>query len=170
MLFRSVNSALAEATDTINNFQIQRLLAAVEAQANPGATIAVLGMSYKPMTGVVEESQGVELAGELAKAHFNVVVSDPLALPAAQAVLSAAQSISFEADPLKAIAAADVIVFTTAWPEYKEIPVEAFAQGDKRRIVIDPWSLFDIEAIALAADLVKSGLGSTMIKQVMAAA
>lgn len=165
-----VNTALAEATDTINSFQIQRLLGAVEARANPGATIAVLGMSYKPLTGVIEESQGVELAGELAKAGFKVVVSDPLALPAAQAVLSAAPTIAFEADAQAAIAAADVVVFTTAWPEFKDIPLDAFTQGGKRRVVIDPWSLFDIDAITAAADLVKPGLGSTMMKRNMAAA
>ena len=98
-----VNTALAEATDQINSHQVQRLLGAVEARAKREATVAVLGLSYKPHTGVVEESQGVQLASALAQLGFRVVVSDPMALPAAQAMLSAATSISFEPDARAAI-------------------------------------------------------------------
>jgi UDPglucose 6-dehydrogenase len=157
-----VNTALAEATDEINNYQVQRLLGAIEARAKSGAAVAVLGLAYKPHTGVVEESQGVQLASELAQLGFRVVVSDPLALPAAEAMLSAATSVSFEPNARTAIEGADVVVFTTAWPEFSTIPLEAFARLGERRVVIDPWSLFDMEAMSRIADLVKPGLGSSM--------
>jgi UDPglucose 6-dehydrogenase len=157
-----VNTALAEATDEINQYQVQRLLGAIEARAKPGATVAVLGLSYKPHTGVVEESQGVQLAGELAQLGYRVVVSDPLALPAAEAMLGAAASVSFEPDLRAAIGVADVVVFTTAWPEFSAIPLETFAREGERRVVIDPWSLFDIEAMGQVADLMKPGLGNSM--------
>src|SRR5215207_1707004 len=52
------NTALAEATDVINDHQVQRLRGAVDARAGLGATVAVLGMAYKPGTGVIEASQG----------------------------------------------------------------------------------------------------------------
>lgn len=165
-----VDTALAEATDRINSLQVERLLGAIEARASLGDTVAVLGMSYKPHTGVIEESQGVALAHRLAKVGFNVIVSDPQALPGAKAVLSGASNIAFEGDPEAAIAAASLVVFTTAWPEFAGLPLESFAVGGKRRVVIDPWSLFPNEAISEVADLVKPGLGSTMQLRDMAVA
>ena len=55
-----VNTALAEATDAINEHQFQRMIGAVSAVAEPAQTVAILGLSYKPDTSVVEESQGVD--------------------------------------------------------------------------------------------------------------
>ena len=43
-----VRCDLAEATDLINDHQIERLIRAVQARAAPGAKVAVLGLSYKP--------------------------------------------------------------------------------------------------------------------------
>jgi UDPglucose 6-dehydrogenase len=165
-----VDTALAEATDKINSLQVHRLLGAIEARAVPGETIAVMGLSYKPNTGVIEESQGVELASLLAHNGFNVVVSDPQALPAAKSVLGASPAIFFEEDAAKAVRSAIVVVFTTAWAEFAELPLDLFASDGVRRVVIDPWSLFDAKAIADHADLVKPGLGNTMRLRNMAAA
>ena len=43
-------------------------------------TIGILGLSYKPGTNVIEESQGIALATGLIKKGFQVVVYDPMAL------------------------------------------------------------------------------------------
>ena len=42
--------------------------------------VAVLGLSYKPDTPVVEDSQGVMLANRLAGDGFTVTVFDPAAM------------------------------------------------------------------------------------------
>ena len=47
---------VAEATDRINNHQIDRLANLVAKFAKAGTRIALLGLSYKPQTPVVEES------------------------------------------------------------------------------------------------------------------
>jgi UDPglucose 6-dehydrogenase len=82
-----VRCDLAEATDRLNEHQLSRLIGAVEASAEPGETVAVLGLSYKPHTPVIEESQGVALAAMLADAGYKVTVFDPLAHAAATSVL-----------------------------------------------------------------------------------
>jgi UDP-glucose 6-dehydrogenase len=55
--------------------------------ARPGARVAVLGLSYRPGTGIVEKSQGAELAAALAEAGYAVSVYDPAAMPTARRVL-----------------------------------------------------------------------------------
>ena len=78
---------VAEATDRINNHQIERLTSLVAKFAKAGTRIALLGLSYKPQTPVVEESHSVKLAARLADAGYIVSVHDPLAQDAALAVL-----------------------------------------------------------------------------------
>ena len=49
----------------MNDHQLQRLLDAVAAHVQPGSKVSVLGLSYKPDTQVVEESQGIGFAARL---------------------------------------------------------------------------------------------------------
>ena len=80
---------VAEATDRINNYQIDRLTGLVAKFAKAGTRIALLGLSYKPQTPVVEESHSVKLAARLADAGYIVSVHDPLAQDAAHRACSA---------------------------------------------------------------------------------
>jgi len=80
---------LARATDAINRYQIDRLAAAVTSRVSRGARVAVLGMSYKPDTVVIEESQGVMLAQRLHGDGYRVTIHDPLSGTAAAQVLPA---------------------------------------------------------------------------------
>jgi UDPglucose 6-dehydrogenase len=151
-----VKCDLAEATDRINEHQIQRLLGAVEASASPGARIAVLGMSYKPMTPVVEESQGVKLAGLLAGMGYKVSIADPMAGQAAKAVLADAVDL---VDAAAAVRGADVVVITVPWPEFGKLPVDAFARDADPITVVDPWAVLAAAAIGSTVRLVRLGRG-----------
>lgn len=73
------DAPLAEATVNVNDWQLFRFTELVAAQADDGATVAVLGLSYKPGTAVETESFGVALARSLAR-QFNVRTWDPLDL------------------------------------------------------------------------------------------
>ncbi len=151
-----VATELAEATDKINEHQLARLMGAVEALAQRGSTITLLGMSYKPDTAVIEESQGVMLAWILAKQGYKVIISDPLATQAAAAVIgTGAEAMS---DAAAAVRQADLVVVMTPWPEFKTIPSEAFRRAPGVVTVIDPWRLLD--AGSSGANIFHLGSGS----------
>ena len=78
---------LAEATDTVNRYQVERVLGAVDARLTDSGPIGVLGLSYKPDTAVVEESQGLALVERLLDLGRRVIVYDPQAIPSAQRAL-----------------------------------------------------------------------------------
>jgi UDPglucose 6-dehydrogenase len=78
----------------------------------------VLGLSYKPDTQVVEESQGIALAAQLGEAGYVVSVYDPIAMSAGEAILG--DRVIFANDLADALQAADVAVVTTPWPEFEE--------------------------------------------------
>jgi UDPglucose 6-dehydrogenase len=152
-----VNCDLAEATDRINEHQIQRLLGAVEASAPPAARVTVLGMSYKPLTPVIEESQGVKLAGLLAEMGYGVTIADPMAGAAAKAVLG--DAVDLAQSPAAAVRGADVVVITVPWREFAELPGEAFARENGSVTIIDPWAVVDGAALGESVRLIRLGRG-----------
>jgi UDPglucose 6-dehydrogenase len=74
---------LAEATDNLNRYQIDRLAAAASRLLDGGSKVGILGLSYKPETAVIEESQGLALAARLSGDRREVYVHDPMALASA---------------------------------------------------------------------------------------
>ncbi len=67
---------LAEASDTVNELTKASLLERVTKIAPAGATVLVLGISYKPDTYITEESAGLHLAQNLKKQGRRVIVHD----------------------------------------------------------------------------------------------
>jgi UDPglucose 6-dehydrogenase len=159
-LARSVGARaeLAEATDILNRYQVERVLGAVEARATDAGTIGILGLSYKPDTSVVEESQGLALAARLLDLGRRVIAYDPKALPHAQKALRGAfEAASSAAD---CIHASSLVVVMTPWPEFKALPVEAFARSSGRMTVIDCWRITP-PSITEVADVVYLGRGTS---------
>ena len=153
-----VRCDLAKATDVINDHQISRIVGAVEALAPADRRVAVLGLSYKPDTPVIEESQGVALCVELARSEFFVTASDPMALDAAAPVLGDAATLT--KDPEAAIAAAAVVVITTPWAQFRDLPPECF----EGKMVVDPWRVLGEAAQQSCSRLVKMGRGDANAK------
>jgi UDPglucose 6-dehydrogenase len=159
-LARSIGARaeLAEATDSLNRYQIERVVGAVQARFRGGA-IGVLGLSYKPDTPVVEQSQGVALIARLQDDGHQMIAYDPKALPAAEAALrrpfEAAQSAE------ACVAAASLVVVMTPWQEFKNIPLAAFAREEGRLCVIDCWRILSRESIGDVADVIYLGQGAT---------
>jgi UDPglucose 6-dehydrogenase len=147
---------IAEATDAINRRQVHRIVALVRRLSGPTSSVAVLGLSYKPQTPVIEESQGVMIARSLAQAGYTVLAADPLALETASSVLG--ESVLPIATPEAAIGTADIVVIATPAPEFAELPPDAFTAGGRRRTVIDCWRVLPTK-LASVADIVYIGRG-----------
>jgi len=159
--------ALAEATDRLNQRQIQRLADKVRRIAGESASVAVLGMSYKPGTPVIEESQGVMLARALAEQGRRVVIFDPMGADAAKAVLP--NWVERAPDLAASVQDVDVIVITTAWDEFKAIPVAALARPDGARpAILDCWRVLEPAIYDDAADLYYLGKGQAPAEQAKA--
>ncbi len=157
-----VRCDLAEATDLINDYQLDRMMEAIEANLTPGGTVAVLGLSYKPHTVVVEAAHGLLLADRLAKAGQAVVVYDPLATDNAQRLLPA--SVDFANSATDAVRQADVVIVMTPSPEYAEISGQDFTADDRQRVVIDPWNVISPETAAYAQRYIVPGRSATELQ------
>jgi UDPglucose 6-dehydrogenase len=146
---------LAEATDAVNVAQTDRLARVVQSRLKDGNAVGILGLAYKPDTGVIDESPGVALAMLLANAGYEVRVYDPVATEAGVRALGGlAHGCSSAADVL---ARSDVTVITTPWPEFKELPIEALDREGKPAVVIDCWRLLPEGASNGAVEIVQLG-------------
>ncbi|MDQ3877526.1 MAG: nucleotide sugar dehydrogenase [Actinomycetota bacterium] len=151
-------SELAAATDALNRDQVPRVAALVAARVASGATVAVLGLSYKPDTDVVVESQGVLLARALIEAGFAVMVHDPAAMTAAEPLLAEAR---FVASAQEGADAADAVVLATPWSEYGDVVWDSAASDEKRKVVIDCWRMLDETKLGSGVDYVAVGRGGS---------
>jgi UDPglucose 6-dehydrogenase len=144
-LARGVGSpaTIAEATDALNRGQVDRLEQLVRSQLRPGGAVGILGLSYKPATSVVEESQGVELARKLAEGGVPVAVYDPQAMATARGILG--DLVSYASTPGSCAAAADVLVVATPWEEFKDLDPSTLRPGS---VVLDCWRVLPEERFA----------------------
>jgi UDPglucose 6-dehydrogenase len=146
---------LAEATDAVNVAQTDRLARVVQSRLKSGNAVGILGLAYKPDTGVIEESPGVALARLLGNAGYEVRVYDPVATEAALDALGGlAQASSSAAELLEQ---SDVTVIATPWPEFADLPIEALEREGRSTVVIDCWRQLPERASGGLVEIVRLG-------------
>jgi UDPglucose 6-dehydrogenase len=131
-----VPALLAEATDAVNRRQAPRLAELMRSRLPAGGTAGILGLSYKPNTEVIEESQGIALAQALLKAGVRVVVYDPAAMENARSVLIG--DVTFARSAAECAGGADVLAITTPWAEFKELRQTDLKDG---ATLLDCWRI-----------------------------
>jgi UDPglucose 6-dehydrogenase len=154
---------LALSSDLINRRQIKRLGDIIKSMVPSCSTIAVLGLSYKPNTPVIEESQGIMLAKALLDSGFKVVAHDPMAAGPAQAVLG--KAVAFARSPRGALTQADAAVVTTPWADYATITPDWISEG-KLKVIIDCWGQIKPETFKDICKVVHLGHRSTLAASV----
>lgn len=147
---------LAEATDRINDYQIDRLEEKAKRLLAGKKHVGILGLSYKPDTPVIEESQGIALATRLADGGLTVTVYDPAALENAMVELK--DKVIAVGSAEDCIKGADLVIVMTAWPQFKDIPSAAFSRSSERISVLDCWRVLPVHDLA---DFYHLGVGLT---------
>ena len=148
-------SVLAEATDAVNVAQTDRLARIVLSRLKPGNVVGILGLAYKPDTGVIDESPGIALARLLGRDGFEVNAYDPVALDAAMRALGdSARGASSVAQLLER---SDVVVIATPWPEFADLPLDSLNRERDRLVVIDCWRLLSHQRYGDTIEIVRLG-------------
>jgi UDPglucose 6-dehydrogenase len=146
---------LAEATHQLNQSQAPRLAKWILAWLPEGGTAGIMGLSYKPNTEVIEESQGLALAKHLLSVGVPVVVYDPAAMENARPQL--AGKVTFATSAADCARQADVLAITTPWAEFREISPKDFK---RHGTVLDCWRLLDKDAVGAVAEYLALGFGA----------
>jgi len=124
-----------------NDSMAARVMSKIAPLVQVGQTAAVLGLSYKPLSHVVEESPGVALALAMAEAGMRVIGYDPLALEGARGSFRDKALVAESIDA--ALADAALVVVTTPDAQFRALRAEDFLRGKESVTVVDCWRCLD---------------------------
>lgn len=150
------DAPLAEATDAVNNAQTRRLARIVLSHLGDGESVGILGLTYKPDTGVLEGSPGLALAAILSDSGVREInVFDPVATDAARRLSGdAVRACSSAGEVLER---SDAVVIATPWNEFARLPVGVLTGTKRRPVVIDCWRLLSDDAHGDVVEIVRLG-------------
>jgi len=131
---------LGKAVVAVNNSIPERIFQKISTHCAPPAKVALLGLSYKADTHIIEESHSIMLAKLLSTVGYQVTLHDPRALDAARAVLG--DHVTCTLSPYDCLSGASAIALLTDWPEYRELDWSRIAAlVPAYSIVIDSWRI-----------------------------
>lgn len=124
---RNVCCPIQKETVAMNTHFNKRIVEYIESVVQKGEKIAVLGMTYKTNTDVIEKSASLEIIKQLVGDGYKVMSYDPTGTKRiATAVKSAEECITDAA----------CVVVATPWEEFKYIQYT-------NRVVVDCWGILD---------------------------
>jgi UDPglucose 6-dehydrogenase len=135
---------LAEATDAENEHQNGRIIELVKQTLGEvrGKSIAILGLTYKPDTDVVEESAAIKIASALLQEGARLSVYDPAGLENARKILGE-KGVRYISSAKECLQDADFCILATPWREFKDLKPEDFIANMKEPVLLDCWRIFD---------------------------
>lgn len=128
---------LPATTNQINERIANRFIASLGSIVSPTKRVGVLGLAYKPLSQVTEQSQGIAIARELTRRGLEVVGYDPLASEGARSELDGAIHI---VERLEECLAVDVLIIATPDPEFRLLTVEEL-EANGVEVVVDCWRI-----------------------------
>ena len=133
----SVDSSVPMANHNFNLGLATKLALKISQMVETSKRVGVLGLSYKPLSHVIEESSGILLCQKLSDLGYKLNVHDPLALENARATLSS--SVRFFEDPNQCILDSDLVVVANPDPAYQSVDWQALAESKGVLRVYDCW-------------------------------
>ncbi len=148
---------LLTAVIEVNELQKRRVISKLQKHLDTlvGATVALLGLAFKPDTDDMREASSLVLAARLQADGASVRAYDPIAEQEARRLMP---GVDFAAGALEAVQGADAVVLVTEWPEFRTLDWGEVAQRMRGRLVIDGRNVLDAAALA-AAGLTYEGIG-----------
>ncbi|MFN2470655.1 MAG: UDP-glucose/GDP-mannose dehydrogenase family protein [Gaiellaceae bacterium] len=133
---------LLNAVIEVNELQKRRVVAKLQKHLGSlrGATIALLGLAFKPNTDDMREAPSLVLASRLLAEGADVRVWDPVA--DARPVLG---GVTFSNSVLEAVRAADAAVIVTGWDELRSLARPEVRDTMRSPLIIDGRNLLDPE-------------------------
>ena len=132
-------SLIPESTDQFNQHHLDSLVEIVCSHTKPDGKVAVLGLSYKPHSDVVEESAGMYLAQKLAALGYEVSTFDPMAMAAAREILK--DSVSYADSIINCVSGTNTVVVANSDPQFHSLKPSDMSNTQGPTTVVDCWRI-----------------------------
>jgi len=129
---------LAEMVDEVNKDQIIRVVDKVKEilRKKQTASIGILGLSYKPNTPIIEDSQAINIVQLLVNEGYHINVYDPQAMRNASVVLG--NRVKYAKNINDCLKNTDLGIILVPWNEFKDID---FKNLKKDFVLLDCWHI-----------------------------
>ena len=112
-----------------------------------GATIAVLGLTFKPNTDDMRDAPSLDIVPALQKAGARVRAYDPEGMNEAKAMLP---GVEWCADAYDALQGSDAGVIVTEWNQFRALDLSRLGKIMKRPILVDLRNIYRPDEVAAA--------------------
>ena len=100
--------------------------------------IAILGLTYKPNTDIVLDSDSIKIAAGLLREGIKLSVYDPAGMPNAREALGE-DSIEYTASVADCLKDAELCILATPWDEFRNLKTKDFTANMKEPVLLDCW-------------------------------
>ncbi len=135
---------------SMNEHQVQRTVELINSFGKK--RVAILGTTYKPDTSIVAASQSLQVAEQLVKENYEVMLYDPEGLEGARSQLG--DRALYSDDINKALSFGSIVFLGVEWPQFRKLSADSFR---KDQVVIDPWRM--LRSVPLKCKYVSYGVG-----------
>jgi UDPglucose 6-dehydrogenase len=110
-----------------------------------GRTIAVLGLTFKPMTDDMREAPSLQIIPALQAKGAHIRAFDPEGIREAERLL---ENVAYCANAYEAAENADAIVILTEWNEFRALDVTRLRSCMKRPLIFDFRNIYNPQEMA----------------------
>jgi UDPglucose 6-dehydrogenase len=143
---KGYNFELLKAVRKINHDQKKLIMKKIEDALwiIKGKTIAVLGLSFKPMTDDIRNSIAIDMIKLLQDAKAIIRAYDPQALRKAKGAL---KNVTLCKNAYDACRGADCCLVMTEWDDFKDMDMAKVKKMLRQPVVIDTRNIYDPQAM-----------------------
>ena len=109
-----------------------------------GATIAILGLTYKPDTSTLRRSVALEIIEMLLAKGARIRAYDPMV---DKDELSQYSGFKFVDDVYSTVKGCDAAILATPWPEFYDLDFEKLQEPMKQAVMLDAHNMLDSDKI-----------------------
>jgi UDPglucose 6-dehydrogenase len=151
---------IVDAAIEANDRQMRRMVDKITGamgRAARGATVGVLGLSFKPNTDDLREAPALYIIAGLKRRGVRVRAYDPVATPRAS-TLPELKGVTFATDAYDCARGADAVAIVTEWNEFRNLDLRRLRRVMRRPVLCDLRNIYDPDE-ATAAGLRHTGVG-----------
>jgi UDPglucose 6-dehydrogenase len=150
---------LQDATHRVNRHQNERIAGIIQKKLGgfKNKAVALLGITYKPNTDVIEASAALGTASELLRRGASLRIYDPAGNGNAQRMLGD-KNIIYTNSAKDCLKGTHLCILATPWDEFKSLTPEDFIAGMEKPVLLDCWRFFDRDKFKAKMDYFALGI------------
>lgn len=131
--------AIMEINDNVIDLIVHKIWYLFNYSSLGERVIAILGMSFKAGTSIIQESPSVKLASRLIKEGFNVIVYDKHATEYLKGYFN--EKVSYASSVAECFRDANIMIIAT--PEKEFSAINNYTAGEHKTTIIDCWRILE---------------------------